>query len=1080
MNAVRFLSTTAAVSVLLLLPVAAIGQVASSPSTATTATGAKDCAQGTTQPGCPGSADTSTTDNADGSAAIANGTIVVTGSRIARPTLSSPVPITSITALDLLSTGTINIGDALNHLPALRSTFSQANSTRFIGTSGLNLLDLRGLGTARTLVLVNGRRHITSSPGDYLVDTNTIPDDLLERVDIVTGGSSAIYGSDAVAGVVNFILKRNFDGIKVAGQGSISSRGDRGSYFGSVTVGRNFAGGRGNIAVAAEFSRANALYNVDRDGQTGAFSGRSQFNLRQSTIGEPVGGNGMFDNAFFTGVRNGNIADGGLVTAVCDNKNPSQLANANRCRPSSTPFVSSTNRGIGLGQRYVFDANGNLTLSAPTVDFRDITTNFGAPRPAFGSSNTIGGLGSTLRNTGQLDPQLERYSVNMLAHFDVTPAFSPFVEAKYVRIYANQEGQPSFFSPISGTLGLPELRCSNAFLTASSLATLQSIGRCANPATDSFATSRFNVDFGGRGELERRETYRIVAGVQGTFNSNWKYELAVNYGRLNTSLRSLNNLVLADINGNDDGFALAYNAVNAPAGFAGSNFVTGPTGNKVICAVNSVTNVRPDCVPVNLFGVGAPSRAALNFINTTSTRIERATELDLTANLAGDLGKLFSLPGGPVAFAVGSEYRQETAFSAFDPLTASGGTFLNAIQPFTPPKLTVKEAYGELNVPLVKDVPFIHELTLSGAARVSKYNTTAGTTFTYNGAVVYAPVEDLRFRAGYARAVRVPTQSDLYSTLSQNFAQVGDPCDAGRINNGSATRSANCTALGVPAGFVNTVANSQSTSYQSGGNSKLVPETSTSYTIGGILQPHWVPGLSLTVDYYNIKVTNLIAGVSFQTILNQCADLPTIANSFCALVNARKPTGEFATPYAGVAATVNFAKQTTAGIDADLAYNRRFESGARISLRGIFSYVIDRTNYLDPVFTKVPTRQLSNLGDPQIQGQFSAEYETSSGINFRYQFLYVGRQTIGLYQAQHSYNGNPPTNPNQYPQVYYPAITYHNARIGFNVQKKFEFYLGVDNIFDQLPPLGLTGTGGGSGIYSNVGRQYYSGFKVHF
>ena len=167
--------------------------------------------------------------------------IVVTGSRIARPPLSSPVPLTTVTAAELTEQGDISLGDALNDLPSLRTTFSQGNSTRFIGTAGLNLLDLRGLGTSRTLVLVNGKHHVTASPGDYLVDVNTIPVDLLERVDVVTGGNSAIYGSDAVAGVVNFILKRDFEGFAARGQAGVSSRGDRPSRFISGTYGKNFA-----------------------------------------------------------------------------------------------------------------------------------------------------------------------------------------------------------------------------------------------------------------------------------------------------------------------------------------------------------------------------------------------------------------------------------------------------------------------------------------------------------------------------------------------------------------------------------------------------------------------------------------------------------------------------------------------------------------------------------------------------------------------------------------------------------------------------------------------------------------------
>ncbi len=184
-------------------------------------------------------------------------TIVVTGSRISRPGLTSTVPITTISGKSLLESGIISVGDVLNKLPSLRSTYSQANSTRFLGTAGLNLLDLRGLGTQRTLVLVNGRRHVG---GDILnnavsPDTNTFPTDLIERVDIVTGGNSAIYGSDAIAGVVNFILKQNYSGIELRGQGGTSNYGDANSYYASLLAGTNFAGGKGNVAVNFEYAR---------------------------------------------------------------------------------------------------------------------------------------------------------------------------------------------------------------------------------------------------------------------------------------------------------------------------------------------------------------------------------------------------------------------------------------------------------------------------------------------------------------------------------------------------------------------------------------------------------------------------------------------------------------------------------------------------------------------------------------------------------------------------------------------------------------------------------------------------------
>ena len=230
--------------------------------------------------------------------------------------------------------------------------------------------------------------------------------------------------------------------------------------------------------------------------------------------------------------------------------------------------------------------------------------------------------------------------------------------------------------------------------------------------------------------------------------------------------------------------------------------------------------------------------------------------------------------------------------------------------------LSVKEAFGEIEIPIVRDRPLLNELTLSGAVRVSDYNTSAGTVWTYNGAVYYAPIHDLRFRANYSRSVRAPTQSDLFSAQSQNFNFISDPCDVLFINAGP-NRAANCAAAGVPAGFVNDPARNFSLAVLEGGNPALKVETSTSYTVGAIIEPHWIPGLSITVDYYNIKVRNLIATLSAQTIINSCYNSPSgINNPFCAEV-FRNPDHTFANP-ATLAGPINFQKQITRGIDVDL------------------------------------------------------------------------------------------------------------------------------------------------------------------
>ena len=1013
-----------------------------------------------------------------------NNAIVVTGSRIAIPVnLSSPVPVVSVSAEDL-SSGNLSLGDSLNQLPQLRATFSQSNSTRFIGTAGINALDLRGLGTARTLTLVNGRRQITATPGVERVDVNSIPSDLIERVDIVTGGNSAVYGSDAVAGVVNFVLNDDFEGIRLRGQGGISSRGDRGSYFGSVTAGKNFAEGRGNISFAGEYARQNTLFFTSRDAQTGAYSGRSQFNATEFTgpilnptlgvrAAEPATGNGIPDTTFLTGIRNNTISEGGLFTAACPTAAATgeSAAQFNARRATACTGIAvqgSTNALAQFGRTFVFQPDGTLIANPCTTDLR-----------AFGSNNCVGGLGSTLRLTGMLSPGLERYSGTVLAHFEISPAFDPFIEARYVNVTANQEGQPTFFNNA--------FRLDNPFLSAQALATLNTVltpAQRANPAT-TFTAQRFNVDFGGRGEDHERETYSIVGGVRGEFNQDWRYEVAVNYGKLDTYYETEGNLLRARY----------ANAIDATRNAAG----------QIVCRINadaSTANDDPACVPVNLFGNGQVSQAALDYFLYTSNRVQEAELFDVTAFVAGDTSQFFEMPAGPIAFVIGGEYREQTAFAAYDETTRNGLTFLNAIADFTPPKQKVTEAFGEINIPIVSDLPFIRELSLAGAARYSDYNIgQTGGVWAYNGSVIYAPVDDLKLRGGYARAVRAPTQSDLFSAATQTFINgFVDPCSQNRIND-NPNRRANCAAAGVPTTqtfngttepFTNVTASGISAN--NGGNPNLREERSESWTFGAVFEPRFLPGFALTVDYYDISIDNVIFALGGQAVINQCYDSPSgINNQYCAAV-FRNPDGTLQgqqnviqagttvsltpTGPSALIAPFNFAKQETSGIDADLSYRTELSDGLNLRLRGLLSYVIKRNNFTDITDETFYDRQLSELGDPRWQGQISANLSNDT-VDFGYRMRYIGKQVLGNYETYFSVQGRPPLNPDASPFAYYPDVTYHDFRVDFSTDDDYTFYAGVDNAFDKLPPLDLLGTEGAS-PFGPVGRFFYAGAEFRF
>jgi outer membrane receptor protein involved in Fe transport len=640
-----------------------------------------------------------------------------------------------------------------------------------------------------------------------------------------------------------------------------------------------------------------------------------------------------------------------------------------------------------------------------------------------------------------------------------------------------QEGQPSFFQgSIPGFFGGgTDLRCDNPYLTAQALGTLQSIGRCADPTTGTFTLSRFNVDFGGRGEIEHRETYRIVGGVRGDFWDSWHYDVSANYGKFIGSTKSLNNLLLF----NQD--------LTQTAGFLNAIDATRNAAGQIVCRINAdadPTNDDPNCVPISVFGSGNSTitPAARRYINTTSFNRQRASELDITANLSGNLSKLFSLPGGPIAFNLGAEYRRERASSVWDPLTAAGATFLNAIAPFEPPTLTSKEGYAEVEVPLLKHIPFAEELSLNGAARYSRYNT-AGSVWSYNGGAVYAPIRDIKIRFNYSRSVRAPTQTDLFATPSQNFNFIDDPCDVNFRNTGSANRAANCTAAGIPSDFVNQPARDANLSLLSGGNPNLKPEKSDSYTIGAVIQPRWVPGFAVTVDYYSIKVNKLIATVDAQQIVDNCYDQPSLNNTYCPLV-FRDPTTHFFLDPAVLAGPVNYATQKTRGIDLNLSYTHRLGNGDVFNVTGNADLVLERNNYLDVDNPKFVSRQLGLLGDPKWE--FVGNFDYKHGpLTLNYKLHFIGHQYIDDYADYYSLNGEPPQEPEYALEKRYPIVWYHDLKLSYDVGKHYQFYVGCDNVTDRLPPFGLLGTedspnDGGAAIYDNIGRFLYAGFRITY
>jgi outer membrane receptor protein involved in Fe transport len=1001
--------------------------------------------------------------------------VVVSGSRIRNPNGISPVPITSISSAELHATGNTNVGEVLAQLPGIANTFSQANSTRFLGTAGLNLVDLYGLGTQRTLVLVNGRRHVASDilNNGVSTDINTIPSDLIDRVDVVTGGNSAIYGSDAIAGVVNFVLKDHFDGLQVRGQGNITPHGDTGSYYGSLLAGKNFADGRGNIAVDLEYARQNSLYASDRDNYA-----RSDGFVTVN----PAGGantSGPANNQFFTDRRVATLSDGGLVAFG----SPSGACGRD---PLGRPFTCN----------YLFQRDGTLAPQSGTrVGLAPTATS-----PS--GSSFLGGNGNTGREGTllQLYPQQDRYSANLIGHFEVSPALIPYVEASFVRTNSVGQGSsgPAFITgttigssfgysaPLS-TYERPSL--SNPYLSdqARSQIIAAMIAGGANPANITGAT-RFTLrrnltDLGTRTESAQRDTYRIVGGVRGDLSSHFNYDLSVNYGEFieNTKLQGVMNT---------QRFLLAMDAQRNTAGqiVCGAQISSARAGTDLNGDAANLAQDISQCVPINPFGNGNISQAAKNYLLRDTTSYGKISQLDIVGTVGGDTGAFFNFPGGPLRYSVGGEYRRETNRYHEDAAVESGYYFYNAIPAFNPPAFEVKEAFAEVQLPLLKDLPFAKELTVGSAARVSDYKGSAGTTWTYNATALYRPIEQFTLRGSYNIAVRAPNLVELYTQQGQNFAPgFIDPCAADHIAEGSATRAANCAAAGRPSNF--NYAYASSLLIKSGGNPDLKAEESRSITAGAVFQP--APALLLSADYYDIVVNNVIQSVDAQTTVDQCYDLASLNNPFCGQFQRAGtgggPAGE--EPFrilegSLLASSLNYAKFHTRGINTVLNYRRTIR-GVGATVNVAWNHAILNDQYVDPTNPNYVTRFNTQVGLPKdrVTANFAFTYKK---VFMTYRVRYISPQLIGDYETVNEVQGRAPTNPNQYPNNYYPAVDYHDFRLGVNVTDKSNFYVGIDNAFDRLPPYGSTGIGGspviggGTSIFDNVGRRVYAGVTASF
>ena len=980
-----------------------------------------------------------------GEAGASNEEIIVTGSRIARPEIEFSNPVTSVSSVLIQRAGKTDITSLLVDSPALVGSLvnganAGSNSQNYGGSSGagnvgISVLDLRNLGSQRTLVLIDGRRHVNSIAGQNSVDINTIPVDLIEGVDILTGGVSAIYGADGVTGVVNFRLKRNFDGLLAHGQLGISGRGDAGSQFGSLIFGHNFAGGRGNITVAYEYNRSARLNQHDRD-----YLGDPALNLQ-----------------LLRNVDNPTLPGGSNNLKLPYDKLYNNVSWSDSS-PQGAVDIGVLNPVSGVTEfQYVpnFDGNGK------PYD-RGIQIPGSGGRAYNSTSNT-----PTAGYFGDIEPQLNRNNVNVLASYEFSPAFKFYGEGKYVHIDAFTLVQPSF--DFFTMLAPDNYYLKQRFGTAAPIGAL---------------VSRDNFDLGVASQSAKRETYRGVIGFEGALSEgersgNFRYDVSYVYGRSSSVVTAGNNRVTDRYYAALDAVAdpatgkpicrinLPGQTIIDPSNYAGILTITG------VPVSGSPLSFKPgQCSPINILGYGQSTQAGHDFVFVDNVTRSYSEQHVVSGSVSGDLGFLFRLPGGPVRFALGAEYRKEKTASTPSAFTQSG--FFDGGNQTLPSggQFDVKEGYGEVNIPLLSHVRFVEDLSFGGAARYSNYSTIGNTT-TWKIDGTYSPIRDVTFRATLSRAVRAPNITELFSPLQGVQTFLNDPCDPSFLPEGTTYRAANCTAtlkaLGLSpaqiAAFSPAADPKQSTSQPglSGGNPNLKAETAKTWTAGVVLRPTFVPGFSFTADWYNIKLTNAINTPDVNEVFKLCVDQPTLANTFCNSFT-RSPTTGFINSYK--TQTLNVAAFTTSGLEVSSAYLLRLPRDfGNIDFRLSGGYLNDLT-FLATVGGK-PEQQRNRTYRPDYSGNVDIAY-IRGPLTLNYRLAWQGKteRYTQIEQLAH---------PNYDPQyVMFKERWEHNVQISYDVDKQLNIYGGVNNVADQQPDIAA----GFAYPVSAIGRYFYFGAKV--
>lgn len=907
-------------------------------------------------------------------AGIPEETIVVTGSRAAGAGFTAPTPTTVVSGAAIDQRQATNVAQVLNEIPAFRASTSPGANAIRTQTPGSNTADLRGLGAHRTLVLINGARVVplaaaNNNGAPVAVDLNQVPTLMIDRLEVVTGGASAQWGSDAVAGVVNIILKNRFEGVQLRAQAGITEAGDGMSWRMAALAGASFADDRGHVVAGFDFEsreRAGDIYTRDW--------GRLEYGRVTNQCGPtavvgaacPAGPNGQPASIIAPNVH-ASTSPGGLITG-----------------PAGFALVNNTFLPGGTGVRpYSLGAIRNATTM-------------------------IGGEGRALAYGVSLAPGVERFDPYVRAEFDFGNV-TVFAEGAYALSTGNSVTLPPRDSAIT-------IFRDNAFLPASV--------RAAMGARPSFTMSRVDWDIGNARVTVKNETPHVMVGAKGDLGADWDWDAHASWGK---------NIYVNEVAGNRiiSNFRFATDAVVNPA------------NGQIVCRATlpgaGFNAAAAGCVPINLFGEGSPTPEAIDYVTGTSRSTSDYWQKTAAINLRG---QPFSTWAGPVSIALGGEYRHEKQVVDADPIARVGG-FEAANGTAYSGKFDVIEGYVEAIVPLARDMPFLETLDVNGAVRLAEYSS-AGSQTTWKVGATWEPLSGLRFRGTRSRDIRAPAIFELFSP--------------GTISN-----------LPVSIGPVTANIPQNSTI----GNAALAPEIANTTTVGVVLQPAFVPGLSVSVDYFNIELEQAITSIAGGTAGTLCAQGQAY---FCGLFTYN--AGGVPTAYNG--RFINAAALNPEGLDIVGSYRLpldRISASASGSLTFSFSgtYMFHWMSDLGTGAAPVDfAGENGGGGAPRFRSNSSVTY-SNGGLDATLQLITISG---GKIDANAGLSPATSININEV-----KAVQYLNSQISYEVNERLKVFGSVNNLLDTDPPVlpnaGLFTVTNGV-YYDTLGRSFSVGFDARF